>query len=129
MGNTTAFNKKWYDETTFRTVKSFGGIDVVFEKKVHNGHESVYLENIKTPPYFGYVPSDSSVLLKVFSPKNNDGTNEDRDKKIEDAVNAGRKFFDAITEAQIFELQKAFEHYDNAVENVYKARNNIGKTK
>ncbi len=128
MKEITAFNKEWYEDTTIRKFKVLYGIDVILEKKAKDCYVNIHLENIKTPPIFGYVPSDSSVLINVFTPEDSDGTDDDIKRKIDAAIEQAIKVWESITEEQVKALEDVFKKYEAVTHEVYAIKNKIGKS-
>jgi len=132
ISSITSFDDRWYKETTFTKIRDIHPqVKLVLLKKANNICIDIHLDfnsEIEIPTMFDYglkSYGSNAILLEVFTPKDNDGTEEDIKQKINETIIEAEKRYNNIQEHHIISLIQYIEEYQLAVSNIYKIKNQI----
>ncbi len=118
---TTSFSKEWEELKIHKEREVISGVKVILDKE-DKSHIIVYLDGLRNvPPSFEYKSGRKTILLHADTPDNYDCTEDDKMKKIAEAVANAEFIYDKINREQIINLQSVIDAYNVAKDMIYSA--------
>lgn len=124
MREVTSFTKEWNELRLRETREITMGVKVVLEKK-SDSHITVHLDRLKDVPPIIQYGDDTKILIFANTPKDYDGTEEDKKRKINEIITEAKKIFNGIDIGQIIDLQNAINEYKTVTKRIYSITNRM----
>ncbi len=124
MREVTSFTKEWKELRIHRTREITMDVKVILEKK-SDSHITVYLDGLKDVPPIIQYGDDTKILIYANTPKDYDGTEEDKKRKIDEVISKAEKIYNEIHAGQIIDLQNVINEYRTIAKRIYSIINRM----
>lgn len=124
MREVTSFTKEWKELRIHRTREITMDVKVILEKK-SDSHITVYLDGLKDVPPIIQYGDDTKILIYANTPKDYDGTEEDKKRKIDEVISKAEKIYNEVHAGQIIDLQNVINEYRTIAKRIYSIINRM----